>query len=205
MRRMRWISGLAVLALLAGGAVASGAIPAGDGSIYACYNNGDGTVRVKDDPAAACPKGFSPLNWSQRGPAGTTGERGERGPQGEPGPGSDGVNIVLARKTVSVPGATPAYRSECVRYVLGVCVEYENVYDHMEPGVSYGTANCPSGTQGMGDGSGNGQFGVNAQDQDRIGYSGWRVKFVNQSSSSSTGTVEVRCVKVAGVTTIDLD
>lgn len=58
-----------VIAALVGGAVAFGAIPADDGKIYACYSNGDGSVRVQSDPAKPCPKGWTPLNWTANPPA----------------------------------------------------------------------------------------------------------------------------------------
>jgi hypothetical protein len=61
----RWVAVLVVAGVgLAGGAVAFGAIPNADGNIYACYSNGDGTVRVKQDPAAPCAKGWSALKWT---------------------------------------------------------------------------------------------------------------------------------------------
>ena len=52
-----------VVALLAMGATAYAAIPNDDGNIYACYSNGDGSVRVHQDPAKVCPKNWSPLKW----------------------------------------------------------------------------------------------------------------------------------------------
>lgn len=46
------------------GATAFAAIPNADGNIYACYNNGDGSVRVQNDPAKLCAKNWSPLKWT---------------------------------------------------------------------------------------------------------------------------------------------
>jgi hypothetical protein len=66
MRRLAVAVG-AVLVLAVGG-VAWAAIPNGDGNIYACYNTGDGSVRVKDDPAKPCAKGWSPLKWTASQP-----------------------------------------------------------------------------------------------------------------------------------------
>jgi hypothetical protein len=62
MRRLAVAVG-AVLVLAVGG-VAWAAIPNADGNIYACYNTGDGSIRVKDDPAKACAKGWAPLQWT---------------------------------------------------------------------------------------------------------------------------------------------
>ena len=62
MRRFAVAAG--AVAVLALGGVAWAAIPNADGNIYACYSNGDGSVRVKSDPAAPCPKNWSPLNWT---------------------------------------------------------------------------------------------------------------------------------------------
>ena len=205
MRRIL-VGGGAVVALLASGAVAFGAIPSGDGKIYACYNNGDGTVRVKDDPATGCLKGWTALDWNRSGPQGERGPQGTQGPQGEPGPGSDGVNITLVRKTVSVPGDSPVYRTECQhRDFFGNCTDWAEVLDHYEPGHASVTVTCPEGTQSMGDGDGAnvGQTPVGVSDQHRIGYTGWRVTFSSQIGG--TGRAEVRCVKVANVTTVNLD
>ena len=62
MRRLAVAVG-AVLVLVVGG-VAWAAIPNADGNIYACYSTGDGSVRVKDDPAKPCAKGWAPLSWT---------------------------------------------------------------------------------------------------------------------------------------------
>jgi hypothetical protein len=61
------LGAVAVLAL--GSAVAFGAIPNGDGNIYACYSNGDGSIRVHDDPSTPCAKGWSPLHWAAAQPS----------------------------------------------------------------------------------------------------------------------------------------
>jgi hypothetical protein len=53
----------AVLVLAVGG-VAWAAIPNANGTIYACYSTGDGSVRVKDDPAKPCAKGWAALSWA---------------------------------------------------------------------------------------------------------------------------------------------
>ena len=63
-RKRRLAVAVGVMALLAMGATAYAAIPNEDGNIYACYSNGDGAVRVHQDPAKVCPKNWSPLEWS---------------------------------------------------------------------------------------------------------------------------------------------
>jgi hypothetical protein len=77
----------AVLAAVGVVSVATGAIPSGDGTIHACYGNGDGSLRVRDVEAGKpCPKNFSPIEWSQQGPAGAPGQPGPQGQQGPQGP-----------------------------------------------------------------------------------------------------------------------
>jgi hypothetical protein len=71
MRRSAVMLGAAVV-LGVGAAAASAVIPNADGNIYACYSNGDGSVRVKNDPAAPCPRNWSPLQWASKQPVTTT-------------------------------------------------------------------------------------------------------------------------------------
>jgi type VI secretion system secreted protein Hcp len=69
-------------ALVAGGAVALGAIPSSDGTIHACYATGGsptGALRIVDENAQ-CASGETAITWNQQGPA---------GPQGDPGPPGD--------------------------------------------------------------------------------------------------------------------
>ena len=259
---------LAVAALL-GGAVAFGAIPGSGGKIDACYAS-DGALKVintETSPPATCAKGWTPITWSQTGPAGPPGkagadgargsqgepgpngaqglqgepgpagadgargpqgEKGERGadgsagadgapgPKGDPGekgdkgdpgpPGSGGVKIVLAWRTVTVPPATPIYRTVCVHEgVFGNCLEHGQVFDHYEPGIASAVATCPPGTQSMGDGKAEGvSFNVSASEQERVGYTGWRATFSNLAGVELTGRVEVRCVEVAEVATVPM-
>jgi hypothetical protein len=141
--------------------------------------------------------------------AGTTGEQGLPGAKGDPGvkgdPGPGGVKIVLASRTVTVPRDSPVFRSQCVREVLGTCVEHEQVLDHFEPGTASAQAICPAGTQSMGDGKAEGvSFGVSGTGGGRVGYSGWGATFSNNSHGEGTGRIEVRCVEVAEVTTVAL-
>jgi hypothetical protein len=77
----------AVLAAAVAASVATGAITSGNGTIHACYSNGDGSLRVHDVEAGKpCPKNFSPIEWSQQGPAGAPGQDGADGQDGAPGP-----------------------------------------------------------------------------------------------------------------------
>ena len=65
MRRLALVVGVVALGV---GGVAYAAIPSGDGNIYACYNNGDGSVRVQNDPTKPCAKNWSPLKWAAEQP-----------------------------------------------------------------------------------------------------------------------------------------
>ena len=60
--------GIVVLAVLAGGSVALGAIPGADGVIKGCYDN-SGNLKVIDS-AATCNTGSTPISWNQKGPKG---------------------------------------------------------------------------------------------------------------------------------------
>jgi hypothetical protein len=81
----------AVLAAVSVASVATGAIPSGDGTIHAYFGNGDGSLRVRDVEAGKrCPKNFSPIEWSQQGPAGAPGQDGQDGDDGQDG--QDGMN-----------------------------------------------------------------------------------------------------------------
>ena len=84
------ISAASGLALLAGGTAAGAAIAGpvgGDGTIHGCYDVG-GNVKVVD-ASAACPKGYTALNWSQAGPKGPAGAPGPAGPAGPAGATGD--------------------------------------------------------------------------------------------------------------------
>lgn len=84
------ISAGAGFVLLAGGATAGAAIAGpvdGSGVIHGCYDTG-GNLKVID-ASAACPKGYTALNWGQTGPQGTQGPQGPAGPAGPQGPKGD--------------------------------------------------------------------------------------------------------------------
>src|SRR4051794_3414254 len=99
MYRSITIAVLAVAALL-GGAAAFGAIPGSGGKIDGCYAS-DGAVKVintETSPPTTCSKGWTPITWSQTGPAGPPGRpgadgapgpKGDKGDPGGPGPKGD--------------------------------------------------------------------------------------------------------------------
>jgi hypothetical protein len=62
-----------------------------DGTIYACMNPSDGTIRIVSDPAN-CRKNERLLSWNIMGPKGDKGDPGPAGPAGPEGPaGKDGA------------------------------------------------------------------------------------------------------------------
>jgi hypothetical protein len=66
--------------------IARGAIPAGDGTITACYQRVNGNMRVIDtDVTTTCGRQEGQLTWSQAGPAGSTGPTGATGATGSTG------------------------------------------------------------------------------------------------------------------------
>jgi hypothetical protein len=81
------ITGAAALALVAGGTAAGAVIaggPVSNGVVQGCYDSG-GNVKVLVAGETSCPKGFTPLNWSQTGPQGPQGPAGPAGLQGAKG------------------------------------------------------------------------------------------------------------------------
>ena len=74
-------------ALLAGGAMAVGAIPSSNGTINACYSKKTGAMRIVD-AKEKCGKKERRLTWNEKGvkgdpgAAGATGARGPMGPAG---------------------------------------------------------------------------------------------------------------------------
>ena len=66
----------AVVVVVTAGSVAWAAIPGPGGAIQGCYDSG-GNVKVVD--AVPCPKGYTPLQLNQQGPAGTPGAPGADG------------------------------------------------------------------------------------------------------------------------------
>jgi hypothetical protein len=81
----RLVVGVTVVGVLAAGAVvAQAAIPNADGSITACYNTGNGFVRLVD-ASATCLGGEAKVSWNQKGPQGATGPQGPQGATGDTG------------------------------------------------------------------------------------------------------------------------
>jgi hypothetical protein len=73
-----------VTALVVGG-IAWATIPAGDGTISACYDKQSGQVRIYDPsggPIKPCGKTEGSVTWSEAGPKGDTGDTGPQGPSG---------------------------------------------------------------------------------------------------------------------------
>ena len=97
---------IAATGLLAAGAVAavaatSASIPSSDGTITGCYSTATTSLRafflIDRQSGATCPRGFTEISFSQRGPAGATGAAGPKGDVGPAGatgpagtPGADG-------------------------------------------------------------------------------------------------------------------
>ncbi|MEA2455442.1 MAG: hypothetical protein QOI45_1704, partial [Thermoleophilaceae bacterium] len=73
-------------ALLAGGAMAAGAIPsASNGTIAGCYVNKTGALRIVD-AGEKCGKKETRLTWNEKGVKGANGAAGPMGPMGPAGP-----------------------------------------------------------------------------------------------------------------------
>jgi type VI secretion system secreted protein Hcp len=91
-------------ALIAGGAVALGAIPSSDGTIHACYATGGaptGALRIVDE-GVSCGTGETAISWNQRGPAGPAGPAGPTGPTGDTGTSGSGSTGSTGSDTGSV-------------------------------------------------------------------------------------------------------
>jgi hypothetical protein len=79
-------AGLATgLVMVGGTAFAVTSSPGSGGTIYGCYNNSSGALKVLDSSTATCPTGFSSLNWSVKGPQGNQGPQGATGATGPQG------------------------------------------------------------------------------------------------------------------------
>lgn len=111
---------IAATGLLGAGAVAAAAvtstsIPSSDGTITGCYSTATTSLRafflIDRQSGATCPRGFTQIAFSQRGPAGATGAVGPKGDAGASGatgpagaPGTDGPQGPAGPG--GVPGAT---------------------------------------------------------------------------------------------------
>ncbi len=88
-RRWKVAAVAATVVVIAGTGIGVAAIPAGNGTISACYGKLGGVVRVIDTAKGQrCSNQLeSPLSWSQTGPQGLPGSPGQPGL-----PGKDGVD-----------------------------------------------------------------------------------------------------------------
>ena len=78
------VVGMLVAAGLAAG-VAWATIPDGSGTIHACYNSADKSMRVFDSGSCKKGKGEAPVSWNQGAIQGLPGPRGDKGPVGATG------------------------------------------------------------------------------------------------------------------------
>ena len=76
-------------ALLAGGAMAVGAIPGSNGTITGCYSNKDGSLRIVD-AGQKCGKKETRLTWNEKGVEGREGREGRERGRRSRGPGRTG-------------------------------------------------------------------------------------------------------------------
>jgi hypothetical protein len=111
----------AVLALTAGIGVATGAIPASEGTISACYSKANGDLRVIDSEAGeTCKSSENELSWNQGTPApsaivattrldpGETGEARAECPEGQKATGGGFTSsIVEPERDVVVKDSEP--------------------------------------------------------------------------------------------------
>jgi hypothetical protein len=81
-RNRRRITGIAVLALLAGGGIAYATVPDSKGVIHGCYSAKSGALRI----SGRCNSDEVALQWNQTGPTGARGPTGPIGATGATGP-----------------------------------------------------------------------------------------------------------------------
>ena len=81
-RSARVLMVVVVVAAVSGVAYAASGIPGANGVIQGCYDSGGNLKVVASLP---CPKGFTPLQWNQQGPAGQDGAPGKDGTNGTDG------------------------------------------------------------------------------------------------------------------------
>src|SRR5215207_743125 len=71
-------------ALLAGGALAAGAVPSSNGTITSCYSKSTGSLRIVD-AGNKCGKKETRLTWNAKGVKGVKGDTGATGATGAAG------------------------------------------------------------------------------------------------------------------------
>jgi hypothetical protein len=87
LRHLLIAAGLA--GLVAGGGIATAAIPDSDDVIHACYDATSGQVRIVDSETGSpkgCGKNEIALDWNHQGPKGDQGDVGPQGAEGPTGP-----------------------------------------------------------------------------------------------------------------------
>jgi type VI secretion system secreted protein Hcp len=145
-----------VAALGAGSAIAVAAIPGDDGSINGCYSKGNGDLRVVEN-GADCRKHETPIQWSQRGPAGP---QGVPGPQGEPGPKGDagpaGTAALLVGGEALNAGTADAFLK--LDGVPGESTDAKHKGEIELESFSFGVKHTRTGTVGGGGGAGKADF-----------------------------------------------
>jgi hypothetical protein len=121
----------ALIAILGVGvAVATGAIPSGNGQIYGCYTKLGGALRVIDvEKGQTCKPSEEPISWSQQGP------------QGEPGPPGASSGLALWAIVRGADGSLfrGSHVATTVRNFEG---SYSVVFDQSIPGQSGERPGC---------------------------------------------------------------
>ena len=150
------------VALGAGAVFAYGAIPASDGTIGACYDNGNGAVRFVDD-ASQCRAGGDGtpgenfIKFNQTGPQGLQGPAGAAGPQGAAGP----AGPAGAPGGIGGPIPQPAAASDYLLEIDGIKGESKDSKHkdtiHIES-FSWGATNSGAHSSGGGGGAGKVSF-----------------------------------------------
>jgi hypothetical protein len=86
-----WLAAGVLTATVSAGVGAASAV--GENTVKACYDAG-GSLKVQ--LGAACPKGWTPTQWSVTGPQGPVGETGATGPAGPAGAqGPAGLSAIV--------------------------------------------------------------------------------------------------------------
>lgn len=142
-RKTTTLLGCATLAAgLAGAAYA--AIPAGDGTVNACYATGHGLTYTKGelrtvDEGEACRRYERPLTWNLKGRTGDAGPQGLQGPQGDAGPqglqgpkgdtGAQGpAGPAGAPGPAGPPGSTTIFEEVQAQFFAGVGIPDDGVW-----------------------------------------------------------------------------
>ncbi len=101
------------LAASGGVAVAAGVIPAGDGTVQACYGNQNGHLRAVPS-TTECRPNETPLSWNQQGPKGDTGPPGADGPTNvtiRKGPRVESPNLLSNPLVTAIVRCEPGERA----------------------------------------------------------------------------------------------